>query len=159
MTNKEAYNLQSIAVIYQQLLVPYSYNYFNLLQLFAFGLYPFLKQFYFNIFSTLARKIVSKYSLKPDIVKLLINSVVRSPVGHPPQNLYIFCLTAKWVKWGKCLIQCTISMFSIWYNIVYCHSIICSLQVSLILSQRLFCGTASGFFKYFSLKDVYRYSS
>jgi hypothetical protein len=41
---------------------------------------------------------VGKYSLKPDIVKPLINSVVRSPVAYLPQNLYVFCLTAKQIK-------------------------------------------------------------
>ena len=38
---------------------------------------------------------VSKYSLKPNIIKPLINSAVRSPVAYPLQDLYIFCLTTK----------------------------------------------------------------
>ena len=82
-TNKEGYNLQSISVTYQQLLVPYGYNCFNPLQLLTLRLHLFLKQFYFNIFSTLVRKIVSKYSLKPNIIKLLVNSAVRSPIAYP----------------------------------------------------------------------------
>jgi hypothetical protein len=38
---------------------------------------------------------VSKHSLKPNIIKLLVNSAVRSSVAYLPQDLYIFCLTTK----------------------------------------------------------------
>jgi len=41
---------------------------------------------------------VSKYSLKPNIVKLLVNNIVRSSMAYPPQNLYIFCFIAKEIK-------------------------------------------------------------